>query len=62
VRNAFGIGDSDRVRIDRPNQHDRFAQAAEDLLSDFESWASDHNVDVDLFVVEAALDWRGEGC
>jgi hypothetical protein len=61
VRNAFGIGDSDLVRIDRPNQHDRFAQAAEDLLSDFESWASDHNVDVDLFVVEAALDWRGEG-
>lgn len=61
---SSSIGHSDRVNTShRRDGRDRLEAAADDLLAEFGSWAADHDVDVDLFVMDTALDWRvaGEG-
>jgi hypothetical protein len=41
---------------DHRDGHDRFDLPPEDLLAEFGSWAADHGLEVDLFVVDAVLD------
>jgi hypothetical protein len=48
--------DSERMMTDRGPGHGTFDMTPEDLLDDFGSWAVARGLDVDLFVIDAALD------